>query len=412
MKRSTDRILVTHVGSLVRPLAIREVMAAREQDRSYDEAAFQKTLRREVANVVREQAQAGVDIVSDGEYGKAGWIRYVAERLGGFVHRDVKPGEREFNPVYLIREAEKFPEFYAAYNAVQYYDWLPPAPGKAALVHSGPTPIGARKMLWDCTGPISYRGQAAIKQDIDNFKAALKDTRVAEAFLPVAAPMSARGLWINSHYPNEDAVATALADALKEEYRAIVDSGFLIQLDDAFLAHEYDRLLGEMSQKEVHKYCEGRIDLLNYALEGIPEDRVRYHVCWGSWNAPHTTDVPLKTLVDLVLKVRAQAYSLEAANPRHEHEWQVWKDVKLPDGKILIPGIVTHSTNVVEHPELVAWRIKNFAGLVGRENVIAGTDCGFSQSYNVVRVHPSVQWAKLKSLAEGARIASKDLWAR
>jgi 5-methyltetrahydropteroyltriglutamate--homocysteine methyltransferase len=412
MKRSADRILVTHVGSLVWPPAIREVMAAREQDLPCDEAAFQKTLRREVANVVREQAQAGVDIVSDGEYGKAGWIRYVAERLGGFVHRDVKPGEREFNPVYLIREAEKFPEFYAAYNAVQYYDWLPPAPGKAALAHSGPTPVGARKMLWDCTGPISYRGQAAIKQDIDNFKIALKDTKVEEAFLPVAAPMSARGLWINSHYPNEDAVATALADALKEEYRAIVDSGFLIQLDDAFLAHEYDRLLGEMSQKDVHKYCEGRIDLLNYALAGIPEDRVRYHVCWGSWNAPHTTDVPLKTLVDLVLKVRAQAYSLEAANPRHEHEWQVWKDVKLPEGKILIPGVVTHSTNVVEHPELVAWRIKNFAGLVGRENVIAGTDCGFSQSYNVVRVHPSVQWAKLKSLAEGARIASKELWAR
>jgi len=315
MKRSADRILVTHVGSLVRPPAIREVMAAREQDLPYDEAAFRKTLRREVANVVREQAEAGVDIVSDGEYGKAGWIRYVAERLGGFVHRDVKPGEREFNPVYLIREAEKFPEFYAAYNAVQYYDWLPPAPGKAALAHSGPTPVGARKMLWDCTGPISYRGQAAITQDIDNFKAALKDTKVEEAVLPVAAPMSARGLWINSHYPNEDAVATALADALKEEYRAIVDSGFLIQLDDAFLAHEYDRLLGEMSQKDVHKYCEGRIDLLNFTLAGIPEDRVRYHVCWGSWNAPHTTDVPLKTLVDLVLMVRAQAYSLEAANP-------------------------------------------------------------------------------------------------
>ena len=244
MKRSADRILVTHVGSLVRPPAIREVMAAREQDLPYDGAAFQKTLRREVANVVREQARAGVDIVSDGEYGKAGWIRYVAERLGGFVHRDVKPGEREFNPVYLIREAEKFPEFYAAYNAVQYYDWLPPAPGKTALAHSGPTPVGARKMLWDCTGSISYRGQAAIKQDIDNFKAALKDTKVEEAFLPVAAPMSARGLWINSHYPNEDAVATALADALKEEYRAIVDSGFLIQLDDAFLGHEYDRQWG------------------------------------------------------------------------------------------------------------------------------------------------------------------------
>ena len=411
MKRSADRILVTHVGSLVRPPAIREVMAAREQDLPYDEAAFGKTLRQEVANVVREQAQAGVDIVSDGEYGKAGWIRYVAERLGGFVHREVKPGEREFNPVYLIREAEKFPEFYAAYNAVQYYDWLPPAPGRPPLAQADPTSVGGRKMLWDCVGPISYRGQAAIKQDIENFKAALKDTKVEEAFLPVAAPMSARGLWINSHYPNEDAVATALADALKDEYRAIVDAGFLIQLDDAFLAHEYDRLLGEMSQKDVHKYCEGRIGLLNYALEGIPEDRVRYHVCWGSWNAPHTTDIPLKTLVDLVLKVRAQAYSLEAANPRHEHEWQVWKDVKLPEGKILIPGVVTHSTNVVEHPDLVAWRIKNFASLVGRENVIAGTDCGFSQSYNVVRAHPSVQWAKLKSLAEGARIASTDLWA-
>jgi 5-methyltetrahydropteroyltriglutamate--homocysteine methyltransferase len=412
MKRSAGRILVTHVGSLVRPTAIREVMAAREQDLSYDVAAFEKTLRQEVANVVRQQAEAGVDIVSDGEYGKAGWIRYVAERLGGFVHREVRPGEREFNPVYLIREAEKFPEFYAAYNVVQYYDWLPPTPGKPALQEAGPTPAGGRRMLWDCIGPISYRGQAAIKQDVDNFKAALKDTKVEEAFLPVAAPMSARGLWINSHYPNEDAVATALADALKDEYRAIVNAGFLIQLDDAFLAHEYDRLLGEMSQKDVHKYCESRIDLLNYALEGIPEDRVRYHVCWGSWNAPHTTDIPLKTLVDLVLKVRAQAYSLEAANPRHEHEWQVWKDVKLPDGKILIPGVVTHSTNVVEHPDLVAWRIKNFASLVGRENVIAGTDCGFSQSYNVVRVHPSVQWAKLRSLAEGARIASKDLWAR
>jgi 5-methyltetrahydropteroyltriglutamate--homocysteine methyltransferase len=411
MKRSTDRILVTHVGSLVRPLAIREVMAAREQDLPYDKAEFDKTLRQEVANVVRQQSEAGVDVISDGEFGKAGWIRYVAERLGGFVHREVKPGEKEFNPVYLIREVEKFPEFYAAYNAVQYYDWLPPSPGKPALAQAGPTPAGGRKMLWECTGAISYRGQAAIKQDIENFKAALATTKVAEAFLPVAAPMSARGLWLNSHYPNEDAVMTALGDALKEEYRAIIDAGFLIQLDDAFLAHEYDRLLGEMSPKEVHKYCEGRIDLLNYALAGIPEDRVRYHVCWGSWNAPHTTDVPLKTLVDLILKVRAQAYSLEAANPRHEHEWQVWTDVNLPDGKILIPGVVTHSTNVVEHPELVAWRIKNFANLVGRENVIAGTDCGFSQSYNVVRVHPTVQWAKLKSLAEGARLASKELWA-
>src|SRR5690349_2962057 len=211
MKRSTDRILVTHVGSLVRPGAIRQIMAAREQDLPYDNTAFAKLLRQEVTNVVHQQAETRVDVISDGEYGKAGWIRYVAERLGGFVHREAKPGEREFNPVYLIREAEKFPEFYAAYNAVQYYDWLPPTPGKPALQQAGPTPVGARKMLWDCVGPISYRGQAAIKQDIGNFKAALADAKVEEAFLPVAAPMSARGLWINSHYSTEDAVAIALA---------------------------------------------------------------------------------------------------------------------------------------------------------------------------------------------------------
>ena len=206
-------------------------------------------------------------------------------------------------------------------------------------------------MLWECTGAIGYRGQAATKQDIENFKAALATTKVAEAFLPVAAPLSARGLWLNSHYPNEDAVMTALADALKEEYRAIIDAGILISSTMPFWLTS-TTVCWRDEPKEVHKYCEGRIDLLNYALTGIPEDRVRYHVCWGSWNAPHTTDVPLKTLVDLILKVRAQAYSLEAANPRHEHEWQVWTDVKLPDGKILIPGVVTHSTNVVEHPRL------------------------------------------------------------
>ena len=199
MKRSTERILVTHVGSLVRPPAIRQIMAAREQDLPYDNSAFAKLLREEVANVVHQQAETGVDVISDGEYGKAGWIRYVAERLGGFVHREMRPGEKEFNPVYLIREVEKFPEFYAAYNAVQYYDWLPPQAGKSELRQQGPTPVGGRKMLWDCTGPISYHGQAAVTQDIENFKAALTNVKVEEAFLPVAAPMSARGLWVNSY---------------------------------------------------------------------------------------------------------------------------------------------------------------------------------------------------------------------
>ena len=409
MKRSSDRILVTHVGSLVRPMSIRDILSARDYGQPYDEAAYEKTLHEEVAGVVRKQADVGVDVVSDGEYGKAGWIRYVSERMGGFVHREIRPGDHEPNPVYIIREAQKFPEFYAAYTPIQYYDWLPPGQSKTSL-KAGPEAQRQNLLVWECVAPIAYKGQAAIGRDIDNFKSALKGGNVAGAFMPVAAPMSARGLWLNAYYKSDAEIVVALADALKEEYKAIVDAGFILQLDDAFLAHEYDRLCGEMSERDVHKYAERCVDLTNYALTGIPEDKVRYHVCWGSWNAPHTTDVPLRTLSDLILKVKAQAYSLESANPRHEHEWMVWKDVKLPDGKILIPGIVTHSTNVVEHPELVAWRIKNFAGVVGRENVIAGTDCGFAQSYNIVRCHPSVQWAKLEALVEGARMASKELW--
>jgi 5-methyltetrahydropteroyltriglutamate--homocysteine methyltransferase len=411
MKRSTDRILTTHVGSLVRPLAIREVMWARERDNAYDEAAFNKTLKDEVANVVRQQVDTGIDVVSDGEFGKAGWIRYVAERLGGFEHREFREGDHEATPNHLIPEVAKFAEFYAAYHPIQYYDWLPPGQSKTPLKPDN-TSARPKALVWDCVGPIAYKGQAAIRRDTENFKAALQGVKVEGAFMPVAAPMSARGLWLNSYYKSDAEIVVALADALKEEYRAIVDAGFILQLDDAFMAHEYARLLGEMNSPEVHNYAERCVDLTNHALSGIPEDKVRYHVCWGSWNVPHVQDVPLKTIVDLILKVRAQAYAIEAANPRHEHEWLVWKDVKLPDGKILIPGIISHATNVVEHPELVAMRIENFAGVVGRENVIAGTDCGFAQSYDIVRCHPSVQWAKLQSLVEGARLASKELWRR
>jgi 5-methyltetrahydropteroyltriglutamate--homocysteine methyltransferase len=409
MNRSSERILVTHVGSLVRPPAVRNIMRARDFGEAYDEGAWNQTLKQEVAGVVRKQAETGVDIVSDGEYGKAGWIRYVSERLGGFVHREVKAGDADFNPLRVISEAKKFPEFYAAYNAIQYYDWLPPGQSQTPVKPEGGTPK-QQTLVWECVAPITYAGQATVARDIANFKSALASVEVEGGFMPVAAPMSARGLWLNAFYKSDAEIVVALADALKQEYKAIIDAGFILQLDDAFLAHEYDRMMGEMSEREVHKYCEKVVDLTNYALEGIPEDKVRYHVCWGSWNAPHTTDVPLRTLSDLILKIRAQAYSLEAANPRHEHEWMVWKDIKLPDGKILIPGVVTHSTNVVEHPELVAWRIKNFASVVGRENVIAGTDCGFAQSYNIVRCHPSVQWAKLEALVEGARLASKELW--
>jgi 5-methyltetrahydropteroyltriglutamate--homocysteine methyltransferase len=411
MQRSTERILTTHVGSLVRPMSIRDIMTARDMGHPYDQAAYDRILREEVANVVRQQAEVGIDVVSDGEYGKPGWIRYVAERLGGFVHRPPRPGDFDATPNRLIREADRFAEFYAAYTPIQYYDWLPPAQSKTPL-KPDPDQPAEKPLVWECVGPISYTGQGVLKRDIANFKAALANVTVAGAFMPVAAPMSGRGLWLNAFYKNDEEIVVALADALREEYLAIIEAGFILQLDDAFLAHEYDRLRGEMSEAEVHKYAARCVELTNHALRGIPQDKVRYHVCWGSWNAPHTYDVPLKTLVDLILAIKAQAYSIEAANPRHEHEWMVWKDVKLPAGKILIPGVVTHSTNVVEHPELVAWRIQNFAGVVGRENVIAGTDCGFSQSYSIVRCHPSVQWAKLESLVEGARLASQQLWGR
>ena len=410
MKRSSERILTTHVGSLVRPIPVREVMAAREQELPFDAAAFEATLRQAVEEVVRQQVEVGVDIIDDGEFGKTGWNRYVAERMGGFVHREVKSGEQAHSNLNVIGEVKKFPEFYAAYDTVQKFDWLPPGQSKMFRDHGERPP--QRRMIWECIGPITYRGHAVIKRDIDNFKAALRHAKVEETFMPVAAPMSARGQWINSHYPDEESVMNALTEAMREEYRAIIDAGLLLQIDDPFIADQYARRLETMSPQQAFRYCETRIELLNHALRGIPEEKIRYHVCWGSWNAPHTTDVPLQTLLPLIVKVRAQAYSIEAANPRHEHEWQVWKEAKLPEGKVLIPGMVTHSTNVVEHPELVAWRIQNFANLIGRENVIAGTDCGFSQSYNHLRVHASVQWAKLQSLVEGAQIASKQLWGR
>ena len=407
MKRSTDRILTTHVGSLVRPVKIREFMAAMEGGKPYDKAEFEATLKREVAGVVKQQADTGLDIVSDGEFGKISWFGYLEERLGGLTLRDIKPDEYVPSIRSIAPEVKDFPEFYEAYFPIMVYDWLPPGESKTRLPAP---PLPRDQKVWDFSGPVSYTGQAAIKRDIDDFKNGLAKVKVEEAFLPVVAPMSARGNFYNSYFKNEDELFAQLAAALREEYKAVIDAGLLIQVDDAFLAHEYDRLVREMDEKDVIKHCEMCVELLNAALEGIPEDKVRYHVCWGSWAGPHASDIPLSKLVGMVLKVKAQAYSLEAANPRHEHEWQVWKDVKLPDGKMLIPGVVTHSTNVVEHPELVALRIKNFASVVGKENVIAGTDCGFAQGYRVVRVHPSVQWAKLSALVEGAKLASQELW--
>lgn len=400
MRRSTDRVLTTHVGSLVRTPEIVADMLAAERGEGAGDRTINEHLREGVADVVRRQAAAGVDVVSDGEYGKRGWTQYVADRLEGLEFQELEADE---GPQSHGSDRERFADFYATYNRLEQTMWMPP---------EGQTPTRPGRFGWVCIGPIRYKGQSAVQRDIENFKAALDGAEVEEAFMPVVAPCSVETSRPNRYYPTSEGFLFAVADALREEYRAIVEAGFILQVDDAWLPMKYSMMPPDSTREDYRRWAQVRIDALNAALDGIPEDRVRYHICWGSQNVPHTQDVPLRDIVDLVLSVRAGAYCIEAANPRHEHEWQVWQHVALPDGKILIPGVVTHSTNVVEHPELVAWRLENFARLVGRENLIAGTDCGFSQNWNLIRVHSSVQWAKLESLVEGARIASERLWGR
>ncbi|HZU08103.1 MAG TPA: cobalamin-independent methionine synthase II family protein [Chloroflexota bacterium] len=404
MRHSTSRVLTTHVGSLVRPLEVMEFMKAIEKGLVIDEQTFAGVLRSAVAEVVRRQAEIGIDVVSDGEYGKRGWSQYVTERLTGFERRECMPGERP-TPVFAPLDRRRFAGFYEIYDRLEKCLWLP----QTDWITASMTP--EHPVDWICTGPVRYRGEAAVRRDIANFKAALAEVRVEEAFMPVVAPCSAEAVRANAYYPTQEDYLFAIAEALKVEYRIIIEAGFVLQVDDAFLPMQYTRMAEMEGVEAYRKWAQVRIDALNYALDGIPPEHVRYHVCWGSQNVPHTSDVPLRAIVDLILQVNAGAYSIEAANPRHEHEWQVWEDVRLPAGKILIPGVVSHATNVVEHPELVAWRLKNFARLVGRERIIAGTDCGFSQNWNLIRVHHTIQWAKLESLVEGARLASKQLWS-
>jgi len=407
MSESSTRILTSHVGSLVRPAALRSIMTARAQGAAYDEAALGRELKTAVADVVTKQGELGLDIISDGEFGKAGWNRYVVERMEGFVQRPLNPGEKPGSNFDLSGEARAFPGFYAAYKVLQEFDW---EEGRLPATRHDPD-VQQKRMVWECVGPIRYKANAA-QRDIANFKAALDATEGATGFMPAASPLSARGLWGSSFYKSDDEITVALAEALRHEYRAIVDAGLLLQVDDPYLVDNYPRLASDVGDVQTRHFLEGRVELLNHALDGIPEEKIRYHVCWGSWNGPHTFDFPLAKVLPLVLKVRAGAYSLEAANPRHEHEWTVWKDVRLPAGKMLMPGVVSHCTNVVEHPELVAMRLVNFAKVVGRDNIVAGTDCGFSQSHDHMRVHSSIQWAKLKSVVEGARLASAALWRR
>jgi 5-methyltetrahydropteroyltriglutamate--homocysteine methyltransferase len=393
MSQSTDRILTTHVGSLIRPPDLLALIEARQEGKPITDAAFAEALRRSVAEVVRQQADAGVDIVSDGEFDKTGsWSRYVVERLGGIRFR---PDAVASISSIRGKDFRDFEEFYTEYENEH---------GAAGLGKSI-APAGG----WAITGPTIYTGHAQISRDIANLKAAIEGCGVVAAFLPVVAPASVLPNRTDEFYRSEEEALFAIADALHEEYAAIVESGLLVQIDDAFLASTYDVMVPPLGLEDYRNWAALRVDALNHALRGIPAERCRYHVCWGSWNGPHTNDVPLKDIADLILRVNVRGYSLEMANPRHEHEWRVWETVKLPDGKVLLPGVISHATNVVEHPELVAERLVRLARLVGRERVIASTDCGFAQGPFGRRVHPSIMWAKLRALSEGAAIASRAL---
>jgi 5-methyltetrahydropteroyltriglutamate--homocysteine methyltransferase len=384
VKRSEDRILTTHVGSLVRPPELLEAVTAAKQ-KAETRRQYLETVHRATLEVVRRQVQVGIDVVNDGEYGKSSWANYVLERLSGFEPR----ADKIFEAIWLGQDRFRFREFMQA----EFPRGANGVPGHV------------------CIGPIKYRGQGDLRRNIADLKAALVSSNATEGFFTAVAPASTGYDAENQFYKDEREYVFAIAEALREEYLEIYKSGLVLQVDDAVLANMYDELTRQ-SPKRYSEWAELRVEALNHALRGIPEDRVRYHICFGSWHVPHLSDAPLEAIVDLMLKVRAGAYSIEAANVRHEHEWRVWEKAKLPPGKILIPGVITHHTTTVEHPRLVADRLIRLAKIVGRENLMAGTDCGFAQLEGIQRVHPQVMWAKFEALVEGARIASQELWGR
>ncbi len=403
MRASSDRILTSHAGSLPRPDGLIEANRRREAGKA-DEAAFQQALRSGVSDVVRRQTAAGISVPGDGEYGKSmghkinyrAWWSYSFQRLGNLeikglglddlpAHRS-SPGHVVLSSFADRRDRLRF--------AAAYSD---PESG----VSTGP-----RANDWPfCVGPLSYTGHAAIAADISNFKAALAGSSASEGFMTSIGPASCARIG-NEHYKSDEEFVFACAEAMREEYKAIVDAGLVLQIDDPAIAENFDQINPEPTAEEYRKFTMPKIEALNHALRGLPKDRIRFHLCWGSWHGPHTTDIPMREIVDVMLAVDAGAYSFEAGNVRHEHEWSVWQDARLPDDKLILPGVVSHATNVVEHPELVAERIGRFARLVGRERVIASTDCGLGG-----RVHPDIAWAKLETLAQGAAIASRQLWA-
>jgi len=404
MQNSSQRIITTHAGSLPRPDGLIELNRARQDGESQDEATYQRQLGSAVQAVVRQQRAAGIDIPGDGEFGKAmgqrvnygAWWSYSFQRLGGLqlgteLYR-LPPQRSQPGHVQLTSFGDRRDR---ALFAAAYAD-----PDSGVSTNRG----GPGMKLPVCVDKLTYTGQLNIAADIAHFKAGLQAEGVEEGFMTSIAPGSCSRIG-NEYYKTEEEFIYACADAMREEYKAIIDAGLVLQLDDPSIAENWDMINPAPSEAEYRKFSMIRVEALNHALGGLPMDRVRFHLCWGSWHGPHVTDIPMRDIVEVMLAVNAQAYSFEAGNVRHEHEWKLWQELKLPDGKVLIPGVVSHATNVVEHPELVADRIARFANLVGRENVIAGTDCGLGG-----RVHPDIAWAKLRSLASGAELASKQLW--
>jgi 5-methyltetrahydropteroyltriglutamate--homocysteine methyltransferase len=388
MKLSTDRILTTHVGSLPRPDSLFEMMLAKMDGKAVDEKAYAERVRRAVEDSVKQQVGAGLDVVSDGEMGKPSFITYAAQRLDGLEKREgVRP-----NPFSNTRETRDFPEYYQSAVAEQ-------------------VSARRRRALMVCAGPISYKGHEQLKAELDLLKFALQGVNATEAFVPAIAPSNIETTTPNEYYKTEEEYVFAIAQAMREEYQAIVQAGFLLQIDDPFLITYYITR-PDLSVADCRKWAELRVEALNAAIAGISADRIRFHTCYSINMGPRVHDMQLRDIIDIILKVRAGGYSFEAANPRHEHEWQDWKRVKLPDDKVLMPGVITQSTVLVEHPELVAQRIARFVDIVGRERVIASADCGFASFAGSNEVHPSIVWAKFAALVEGARIASKRLWGK
>ena len=383
MQGSPDRILTTHIGSLPRPAALLDMMKAKHGGETYDEAAYQAVIRSAVADIVRQQADLGIDVVTDGEMSKPGFYVYIEERMAGF---EVKHDEGHG---LFAAEIAAFPEYYE-----QYF--------KRAMFGGMVVPMFRMR----CVGPVSYKGEAALQTDLGNLKAALDGVNHEDAFVPATAPA---GVGYNEYYKTEEEFAHAVAEALRVEYLAIVDAGFLLQIDDPFLC---DTLVDtNLDAAGKRRKAEIYVEAVNHSLRGIPEEKIRFHTCYGINEGPRIHEAPMAEVAEYMLKINAGSYSFEAANARHEHEYHIWEDIKLADGKALIPGVITHASNIVEHPELIAERLVRYAKLVGRENVLAGVDCGFSsQAIYQTEVHPTVIWAKFQAMAEGAQIATKQLW--